>query len=238
MALRLNNGVSDQWMHWDGNGTNIKTDGNTDWCMGGWFYWDTDAGINEYAAAIGPVTSGAGAVHGIRVSSTTNLWQTTAAAQTEITPATTGQWIYLACGATTNASGAAWHGTSTTLTQVSGQANSATAMDCIILGHNPASGNSSFRGRIAHLRVWSGVLLSTAEWEAEMVSATAVQTANLFAAYEFPNDASTFNDDSSVNGRDLTRIGFTGLDNWIAGPLTSSQSNAPRASLLRMLRSA
>jgi hypothetical protein len=242
MALRLNNGVSDEWAHWDGAGTNIKTDGTTDWCMGAWFYRDSDPDINEFAALIGPVVSGAGTVHGLRVSSTTNNWQTSAASQTDITAATTGQWIYLAFGATTAASGAAWHGTGSTLTEVSGQANSATAMDCIVFGHSPASANSSFRGRIAYPRVWSGALLSTAEWEAEMVSSTPVRTSNLFAAYRFDSAgaAGDYLNDVSGNGRHLTGINLSFAANCVGDPTIggSTQSNAPRASLLRMLRSA
>jgi hypothetical protein len=242
MALRLNNGVSDEWAHWDGAGTNIKTDGNTDWGMGGWFYWETDAGINEYAAAIGPVVSGAGTTHALRVSSATNSWQIDAAGTTTLLGATLGQWIYVAWGATTSGSGRAWYGTGTTLTEVAAQPNSGTAMDCIIFGHTPASGNSSFRGRIAYPRVFSGAMPSQADWEAEMISTTPVGgvggalLSSLFAAYLFDSSgsASAYLNDVSGNGRHLTGVNTGFLVNCVADPTLggSTQSNAPRAAAL------
>jgi hypothetical protein len=214
MSLRINYSADlDEWAHWDGAGVNIKTDGTTDWCMGGWYYRESDPNINEFAAAIGPVVTGAGAVHGLRVSGTTDMWQTSAASQTDIIASSVGSWIFIAFGATTAASGSAFYGTGTSLTEVPGQqANSATAMDCIIFGHNPASGNSSFRGRIAFPRVYSGAFLSKEDWEAEMVSTTPVggvggaKLGSLFAAYRFDSSGSSadYLNDVSGHGRHLT----------------------------------
>lgn len=57
--------------------------------------------------------------------------------------------------------------------------------------------------RLGHMRVWSAVL-SDAEADAEMISATPVRTANLNAAYAFSSSPTA---DGSGNGNNLTAVG-------------------------------
>jgi hypothetical protein len=243
VAVQLNNGVTNEYAFLYNDGTPISTGATDSWSMGLWFYRDTDRATNEYLAlvandAVGVATSGSG----IRISSADALQSTTAGAGTTIQAAQgTASWIYAAV-TFGNGSGTSYYGTSTTLTAGSGggRANVAGVLDSVVIGRNVVTSPANiFSGRIAHMRLWTGAL-SQAEFEAEMVSTTAIKSSGLWAAYEFPNNGITFQSDSSGNGRTLALAGLTFGGNYIAGPTLggSSQSNAPRARILQMLRNA
>jgi hypothetical protein len=244
MAVRLNNGVTDEYLYLNNDATPISSAATDAWSMGLWFYRDTDRATNEYLAlvandAVGTATSGSG----IRISSADALQATTAGAGTTIQAAQgTASWIYAAV-TFGNGSGTSYYGTSTTLTAGSGggRANVAGVLDSVVIGRNVVTSPANiFSGRIAHLRLWTGAL-SQAEFEAEMVSTTAIKTSGLWAAYEFPyGDFQPFTGDSSGNGRTLTAVSVTEASNGVDGPLLggSTQSNAPRARILQMLRNA
>jgi hypothetical protein len=245
VAVQLNNGVTDEYLRLLNTATPISTGATDSWSMGLWLYRDTDKATNEYIAlmttdAVGTATSG----NGLRISSSDALQATTNGAGTAIqTPQPLATWTYAAV-TFGNGSGTSYYGTSTTLAAGSGggRANVADVLDTLIVGRSVVTSPINvFSGRVDHLRLWTGAL-SQAEFEAEMVSATAIKTSGLWAAYEFPNSDSggAFLQDYSGNGRNVSGIGVTHAGNYIAGPTLggSTQSNAPRAHLLRMLRTA
>jgi hypothetical protein len=237
MAIQLNNGVTTEYAFLYNVATPISTGATDSWSMGLWFYRDTDRATNEYLAlmttdAVGTATSGSG----IRISSADALQATTAGAGTTIQAAQgTGSWIYAAV-TFGNGSGTSYYGTATTLTAGSGggRANVAGVLDSVVIGRNVVTSPTNiFSGRIAHMRLWTGAL-SQAEFEAEMVSTSAIKASGLWAAYEFPNNGITFQSDSSGNGRTLGLSGLNWGGNYVAGPTLggSTQSNAPRAAAL------
>jgi hypothetical protein len=241
MAIQLNNGVTDEYLVLANDATPISTGATTAWSMALWFYRDTESSpaAHEHIALICTDTVGVSTTgSGVRVSSTDILQTMTSGGQSTIQATqATGVWTYAAV-TYGNSSGTAYYGTTPgTLTAGTGRGNVAGTLDTLIVGRSPASSAQIFRGRIAHLRIWTGAL-SQAEFEAEMALDSHLKTSGLWAAYEFPSTTlGAMIADSSGNGRNLTSTNIL-LSNWIAGPLTSSQSNCPRASLLRMLRSA
>jgi hypothetical protein len=239
MAVRLNNGVTDEYLYLNNDATPISSAATDAWSMGLWFYRDTDRATNEYLAlvandAVGTATSGSG----IRISSADALQATTAGAGTTIQAAQgTASWIYAAV-TFGNGSGTSYYGTSTTLAEGSGggRANVAGVLDSVVIGRNVVTSPANiFSGRIAHLRLWTGAL-SQAEFEAEMVSTSAIKSSGLWAAYRFDSSgsASAYLNDVSGNGRHLTGVNTGFLVNCVADPTLggSTQSNAPRAAAL------
>jgi hypothetical protein len=243
VAIQLNNGVTDEYLYRYNEATPISTGATDSWSMGLWFYRDTDRATNEYIAlmandAVGTATSGSG----IRISSADALQATTAGAGTTIQAAQgTASWIYAAV-TFGNGSGTSYYGTATTLTAGSGggRANVAGVLDSVVIGRNVVTSPANiFSGRLAHIRLWQGAL-SQAEFEAEMVSTTAIKTSGLWAAYEFPDSLDLFREDFSGNDRWLSGSSIAHSVNYVAGPTLggSTQSNAPRARILQMLRNA
>jgi hypothetical protein len=241
MAIRLNNGVTNEYLLLENDASPISTGASSAWSMACWVYRDADMGTNETIAVMANDTVGVATttVSGIRVNSSDSLQSVTSGGTSTIrSPLTVGQWVYAAVSFG-NGTGTSYHGTTPgTLTAGTGRANTAGIFDTLVVGRHPATA-APFSGRIAHLRLWTGTL-SEAEFEAEMALDSHLKTTGLWAAYEFPNDSGTYLDDTSGNGRELFGFACDFATNYIAGPLavTPSQSNAPRASLLRMLRSA
>lgn len=101
-----------------------------------------------------------------------------------------------------------FHGTTTTLTQVSAAGHAGVAS-----GNTLYIGNDGFtswiNGSFACVRIWTAVLTKT-ELEAEMVKVDPVRTSNLWAAYSFRNGPQT--NDESGNSRTLTQTGTPTLD--------------------------
>lgn len=78
-----------------------------------------------------------------------------------------------------------------------------------------------FDGQLSHWRVWTAAL-SQAEVQAERMSASAVRTANLHAAYEFSASTTA---DSGPNSYTLTANGspaLEGVEPWITGGLVAA----------------
>jgi hypothetical protein len=236
MALRVNNGVTNERATFDGAGTGITVDSTTDWGMCCWIYRDTDSGTNDHPAGVYTATSGDIPGIGFKCRSNDNyaVWHSTDG-DYELTAAA-ASWIFIAYRTTSVFDGNGYYGTTTTTTEVGGPVNQNQVFDCIVLGSHPNTGNP-FSGRIAHFRVWSGGTAPTkAEFEAEMVSATAVRTSGLWAAYEFANDSGTYLNDSSGNARHLTGTNLDFATNYIAGPISSSSSVVPGIWLSRQNR--
>jgi hypothetical protein len=243
VAVQLNNGVTNEYLDRTVGDSPISSSATDSWSMGLWLRRETDKGTNEYVALmttddVGTAVSGCG----IRISSSDVLQSSTNGAGTAIQSAfPLDVWTYV--GVTFgNGSGTSYYGTSTTLAAGSGggRANVSDVLDSLVVGRAVVTSPINvFSGSIAHLRLWTGAL-SKAEFEAEMVSTTAIKTSGLWAAYEFPNDEIAFRLDSSGNLRTISLFSGTFAGNYVDGPIVggSSQSNAPRASLMRMLRTA
>jgi hypothetical protein len=240
MAVQLNNGSTDEYLYLPNDATPLSTGATTSWSMGLWFYRDTDTATNEHIAMLTNDTIGvASSGQGLRVSSADILQVTAGGGQTTLlNPLPLASWYY--AGITFgNGSGTAYYGTTPgTLIAGTGRSNVSGSLDTIILGRSPAAagGGQPFKGRLGHVRFWSGVL-SQAEFEAEMASMTAVKTSGLYAAYEFTSQASTVAmlADTSGNARTLTQNGGIILaSNYIAGPtLTSGPTAAQKAACVR-----
>jgi len=94
-------------------------------------------------------------------------------------------------------------------------------VNVLYVGTDSAGGqNEFFRGGINRMRFWN-VVLSQSELEAEMASATAVKTANLWADYPLIPGASFLNDVSG-NSRHLTNPSAVGNWQTIPGPSIGS----------------
>lgn len=228
MALQLNNGVTNEYARFDGAGTGLDGTSSGFCC---WINRDTDTAANDHPVGAYADFSGSTFGYGIKVvnGATDNYAQWTyGVAEATLTPATVGSWIFVAYRTSGEFDGTGYYGTSTTLTSVAASVGQAVTLDSIHLGSYP-SGDNPFKGRIAHLRFWSGAAPTQADFEAEMVSATAVRTANLFAAYEFDNDSGLYLNDSSGNGRHLTGTNIDFATNYIAGPTLSGGASAPLA---------
>lgn len=90
-------------------------------------------------------------------------------------------------------------------------------VNVLYIGTDSAGGqNEFFRGGINRMRFWN-VVLTQSELEAEMASATAVKTANLWADYPLAPGASFLNDVSG-NARNLTNPSGIGAWQTIPGP--------------------
>lgn len=233
MALQLNNGVTNEYARFDGAGTGIAGDS---WGFCCWLMRDTDTGTNDHPVGAYMDFSGGSPGFGIKVvNGTPDNYAQWKYGDSEITlrEANLATWIFVAYRASGIFDGTAYHGTTTTLTGVAGNVGASYTLDSIHLGSYP-SGSNPFKGRVAHLRFWSGAAPSQADFEAEMVSATAVRTANLFAAYEFANNSGTYLNDSSGNARHLTGTNIDFAANYIAGPtLGGGASAAISPSILR-----
>jgi hypothetical protein len=241
MAIQLNNGVSNEYARRLNDATPISSAATDAWSIACWFYRDTDTAAHETMAVMAVDDVGvATTASGLRVSSGDVLQVLTSGGVSTVRNAQpTGVWTY-AAATFGNATGTSYYGTAPgTLTAGSGRSNVAGVFSTVVVGRHPSTANP-FSGRIAHLRLWTGAL-SEAEFELEMTLDSHFRTSGLWAAYEFTNDTSlaTLVADTSGNGRNLTGFNID-AGNYIAGPLAAppSQSNAPRASLLRMLRSA
>jgi hypothetical protein len=238
VAIQLNNGVTDEYVRLNNTATPISSASTDSWSMGLWFMRDTDKATNEYIALmttdiVGTATSG----NGVRISSADALQSTTNGSGTAIQSSQPlGVWTYVAV--TFGSSGTAYYGTSTTLSAGSGRVNVSGVLDTLVVGRSVVTSPvNSFSGRIAHLRLWTGVALSQAEFEAEMVSQSAVKTSGLWLAWEFGSTNFDINAEGTT-ARDPTFVNASQAGNYVAGPLTSTQSNAPRARILQMLRNA
>ena len=128
---------------------------------------------------------------------------------------TVGTWYYVAL---------TYNGTNTGNTYIAtlsggSLANTSGALvDPPTAGVTTRIGNDGFgerlEGSVAHVRIWAAELTS-GELETERLSATAVRTSNLTAAYELETANTT---DNSGNGNTLTS---NGTPTTVAGPLMS-----------------
>jgi hypothetical protein len=240
MAIQLNNGVTDEYVRLNNAATPISTAATDAWSMACWLYRDTDMGTTENIAlmatdGVGVATTGSG----FRISPSDVLQTVTSGGTTTVrSPQAVGQWVNAAATFGNGTGTSYWGTTPGTLTAAGSRANVAGVLDSLIVGRSVTGTTLPFSGRIAHLRLWTGAL-SEAEFEAESLSLTAVKTSGLWVAWEWTAADWGINAEGTF-ARDPTMINCNQAGNYIAGPLaeSSSQSNAPRANLLRMLRNA
>jgi hypothetical protein len=233
MGLQLNSGVTNEAASYAG--TAITASDTDDWGMSGFVYRDT-AGSTDLMFGIWDDLASPSIFFDFRVASGNYAISHSAQGSFAVTAAGAA-WTYVAFS-TTGAIGTSLllHGTTTTLTSVTSAVGSPGTFDNIYIGNWP-TGGFPFKGRYAHLRFWAGYAPTQADFEAEMVSATAVHTGNLYAAYEFPNNSGTYLNDSSGNGRHLTGSNLDFATNYIAGPLSASGTAAKLAAYYQNLRS-
>jgi hypothetical protein len=235
MALQLNNGVTNELAKFDGAGSPVCAGGADAWTMAAWVYRDSGAGTSQFPLSLSADYSGGTDMIAFRHVAANNYTVYKFGDADYTLTAAAGSWIYLAFTMSASGfTGTGYHGTTTTLTSVSGPVATTAALDSITVGCWPSTGDP-FKGRIAHIRFWEAEL-SEAELESEMVSATAVRTSNLYAAYEFANDSGTYLNDSSANARHLTGTNLDFATNYIAGPISSSPSVVPGIWLSRQNR--
>jgi hypothetical protein len=240
MAIQLNNGVTDEYVRLNNAATPISTAATDAWSMACWIYRDTDTGgveniVQVATDAVGSASSG----QGFRISAGDTLQTVTSGGTSQIrVTQLTGEWTYVAATFGNGTGTSYWGTTPGSLTAGAARANVAGVLDTLAVGRSPAATPLPFSGRIAHLRLWTGAL-SEAEFEAESLSLTAVKTSGLWVAYEFTDAQFNINAEGTT-ARDPAFVNVSEASNYVVGPLAegSSQSNAPRASLMRMLRNA
>ena len=225
MAIKINNSTTGVRVRID-YGSAISS-AYSPFTMAGWFKRNTDTTGNEQAMGLYSAATSfdSGAFLGKVVAAGTwrsepNAVDILSAASTPA-DATLDQWQYVAIvviGQFT--SGYAYWGTGSTLYQTTGIAlASNTSRQHIVLGTYNDNSSDSFKGEIAHFRVWNAQL-SQANLEAEMVSTTAVRGtgSGLLLDWGFVADAT----DGSGLGKNGT---VSGTVTYTAGPTLGGGSS-------------
>lgn len=217
MAAKLNAAGTTTYFTRDASAAAISTVGSA-WSMCGWIYLDTNTGSVEEVAAIG-TDPASNARIGFRIGTSDNIIEIVKDGDSDYNlgaVSALGVWTFVAYSTPSIFAGDGYYGTTTTVTHNgSAPVNFSSTLDFVMVGRLTGASQDFFKGRIAHLRIWQAVL-SQAEFEAEMVSATAVRATNLWGAYEFAADGN----DSSGHGYNLTQNG-TDLS-YVAGPISAA----------------
>lgn len=205
MAIRLNNGGTSDYVYFDGSAAPLRTVGDSiPFTMACWARIRGGAGTRRVISKIGAAQGFTSAMHALRAESTNDFEINNGSSSATLTPVTIDTWFYLATVPTGVFSGDGYHGTSTTLTPVSGLLSTSAAMGHLMVGAYDASGSDAAPVEVAYLRCWQAAL-SESELEAEMVSTTPVRTSNLWLSWAFDSDAT----DGSGNSRNGTVNGST-----------------------------
>lgn len=152
-------------------------------------------------------------------------WEDTGIGRVNIGSMVVGKWYFICATSNAGVATAAAMGDETTAvgTLTTGAAPAAITYAAGYVGSDGNGIGMFLNGSMGMLRVWDGVVLTLAEFQAEQFSHTVIRTSNLLDVYQLNSPATILND-TSGNGHTLTNLGS---GTWTAeiGPVFAEAYN-------------